>query len=183
VTSLYAFFTRILLALVLVQSVGILNQIFPDVSLVTTPRYCTNCKRSFIFYSIDIVCTYIKGFAASGALRFQEHEDTPVEYDYNIQTNNKNDRTLLGFSVEASNKMRPCPRCDFYTDFFRFFQFYGKADYAREWMLAAFAGTRTVFDSSTADFTTTPVEARAGTLHQNHHLTFPESHSHPVIAS
>lgn len=85
-----------------------------------------------------------------------------MTYDYNMLTHNKNDRTLQGFSTDASHKMKPCPHCDFYTDFSRFFQFYGKADFAQQWTLAALTGTRTVFDSSSADFTTVPQEVRSG---------------------
>jgi hypothetical protein len=61
--------------------------------------------------------------------------------------------------------MRPCPHCEFYTDFFRFFQFYGKADYANQWVLSALKGTSTVFDSSKADFQSLPLDAKAGTFH------------------
>jgi hypothetical protein len=79
-------------------------------------------------------------------------------------TQNKNDRTLIGFSTDAGQKMKPCPHCEFYTDFFRFFQFYGKADFARQWTEAALTGTRTYFDSSAADFAPVSSEARAGML-------------------
>lgn len=86
-----------------------------------------------------------------------------MTYDYNMLTQNKNDRTLQRFSTDASQKMKPCPHCDFYTDFFRFFQFYGVDDYAHQWTLAALTGKRTVFDSSTADFAKVPLDGRAGT--------------------
>jgi hypothetical protein len=69
---------------------------------------------------------------------------------------------LARFSTDASQKMRPCPNCELYTDFSRFSQFYGKTDYAHQWVLAALTGTRIVFDSSTADFQNFPEEARAG---------------------
>ena len=104
------------------------------------------------------------GFAPSGKLYFEGHDESPVTYDYNMLTQNKNDRTLQGFSTDAAQKMKPCPHCDFYTDFFRFFQFYGIADYAHQWTLAALTGQRTVFDSSTADFATIPIDGRAGKL-------------------
>jgi hypothetical protein len=77
---------------------------------------------------------------------------------------NKNEHTLAGYSVNANTKMRPCPRCELYTDFFRFFQFYGITDYANQWIMTALTGTRTVFDSSTVDFQNVPMDARGGTF-------------------
>ena len=75
-----------------------------------------------------------------------------------------NDRSLLGFSTDASQKMKPCPHCELYADFLRFVHFYGKADFAHQWTAAALTGTRTYFDSSAADFASVSTEARAGTI-------------------
>jgi hypothetical protein len=85
-----------------------------------------------------------------------------VSYTYTIETDNKNDRTLGMFSTHANDKMRPCAKCELYNDFNRLSGFYGKLDFADQWIKAALTGTRVVFDSSTADFVTMPTEVRAG---------------------
>jgi hypothetical protein len=88
--------------------------------------------------------------------------NTTVPYSYNVLHGNKNDRVLASFSTSAKSKMRPCPKCEMFTFYFRFFQFYGKHDYADRWIMAAFTGARTVFDSSAADFKAFSLEARSG---------------------
>ena len=129
-----------------------------------------------------VICNVL-GFAPSGKLYFEGHKESPLTYDYNMLTQNKNDRTLLGFSTDASQKMKPCPHCDFYTDFSRFFKFYGKADFAHQWTSAALTGTRTFFDSSAADFASISTESRSGKyraalydifkeFRRTHHLNF-----------
>jgi hypothetical protein len=78
-------------------------------------------------------------------------------------TDNKNDRTLGMFSKQAKDKMKPCAKCEFYTDFLRLSKFYGKTDFAALWIKAALTANRVVFDASTADFETMPPETRVGT--------------------
>lgn len=116
-----------------------------------------------LFCSFSHVCPSLDrtGFAASGEMTF-DLSKTPVPYTYNLQSGNKNDRTLALFSTSAKDKMRPCPKCEFYTDYFRFYLFFGATDYANRWILSALTGTRTVFDSSTADFQNVSIEARSG---------------------
>ena len=126
---------------------------------------------SFVYSIIRpsiVILTFLKrtflGFAESGQIVFEEYIDYPVSYSYNASTDNRTDHTLAAFSTNAANKMKPCSKCEYYTEFNRYSQFYGKTDYAHQWVMAALQGNRTVFDSSTADFQNLPIEARAGTL-------------------
>ena len=102
------------------------------------------------------------GFAKEGELIFEGHENIKVLYNYSLEKDNMNDRTLSRFSTDAVFKMRACGNCEYYVEFSRFSQFYGKLDYAHQWVNAAIMGTRTVFDASTADFENLSPEARAG---------------------
>lgn len=102
-------------------------------------------------------------FGLAGELTFDNFNKI-VPYSYNMKYNNKNDRILAWFSTHAHEKMRPCPKCEYFTDFYRYYMFYGKADFAHRWIMAALTGARIVFDSSAVDFKTFSLTARAGTL-------------------
>lgn len=123
-------------------------------------------KQFFTFFidrSISFRCFLMKqlGFAASGKITFDGYSD-PITYSYNEHHDNRNDRTIAMFSKLANDKMRPCSKCQFYTEFSRMSLFFGKPDFADQWIHAALKGNRTVFDSSTADFESMSLETRAG---------------------
>lgn len=100
-------------------------------------------------------------FPATGIIHF-DHFDKNVSYFYNQHNDNLNDRVLQWFSSHAKTKMKPCPNCRYYKEFERFYEFYGKTDYANKWIMTALEGERTAFDSSAPDFQEFDLEARAG---------------------
>ena len=102
------------------------------------------------------------GFPASGHIRFDQ-VGKAVRYSYNVLHGNTNDRTLAKFSKDAQQKMKPCHNCEFFHDFKRFYEYYGRMDYAHRWVMSAFEATRIVFDSGVSDFTIYSLESRART--------------------
>eukprot|EP00571_Detonula_confervacea_P007250 CAMPEP_0172330940 /NCGR_PEP_ID=MMETSP1058-20130122/61665_1 /TAXON_ID=83371 /ORGANISM="Detonula confervacea, Strain CCMP 353" /LENGTH=539 /DNA_ID=CAMNT_0013048177 /DNA_START=105 /DNA_END=1724 /DNA_ORIENTATION=- len=87
--------------------------------------------------------TNVKGcFTADGDLTIG---GTQHAYTYTPATDNKNDRTIAGFSTGAAAKMlNGCPGCP-YTDFKYFNDYYGTPTYADEWVSAALEGRSTTF--------------------------------------
>ena len=53
---------------------------------------------------------------------------------------------------------------DYYIDFQKFFNYYGRYDYADNWILSALNGERTDFTNGNNDFTGADISARAGKL-------------------
>jgi len=104
------------------------------------------------------------GFPVAGHIRFDDLGKA-VRYSYNLLHGNTNDRTLAKFSTDAYIKMKPCPNCELFHEYKRFYQYYGKMDYAHRWIMSAFEATRIVFDSSVSDFTIYSLESRASTFH------------------
>merc|ERR1719203_760339 len=69
-------------------------------------------------------------------------------YTYDPANENKNGRTIAGFSTGAAAKMLSgCPGCP-YRDFKYFNDYYGRSDYAHEWVEAAFEGRSTEFPNN-----------------------------------
>ena len=78
--------------------------------------------------------------------------DINVQYQYIPATQNKNGRTIAGFSTEAADKMRlSCDGCP-YTDHGYFYKYYGVDDYGDQWVTAALNGEATSFLRGNADF-------------------------------
>eukprot|EP00559_Dactyliosolen_fragilissimus_P007955 CAMPEP_0184871400 /NCGR_PEP_ID=MMETSP0580-20130426/40698_1 /TAXON_ID=1118495 /ORGANISM="Dactyliosolen fragilissimus" /LENGTH=600 /DNA_ID=CAMNT_0027374057 /DNA_START=350 /DNA_END=2149 /DNA_ORIENTATION=- len=74
------------------------------------------------------------------------------EYEYVPSTDNKNGRTIAGFSKSAEEKMLSgCKGCP-YKDFSEYYNYYGVADYGDKWVTAALDGTKTSFTNGNADF-------------------------------
>lgn len=86
---------------------------------------------------------------------------TEHAYTYDPATENKNGRTIAGFSTGAESKMLTgCPGCP-YTDFKYFHDYYGRSDYAHEWVEAAFEGRSTEFpQNGNANFATYSFDGR-----------------------
>lgn len=102
-------------------------------------------------------------FAASGKISYDNFNKS-IGYSYNVKSDNRNERSLQGFSSKAKNIMKPCPKCDYWKDFEKFNTFYGKSDYANQWIMAALMGSRVAFSNSVVDFEAYDLEARSGKL-------------------
>jgi len=77
-----------------------------------------------------------------------------VDYDfeYNYLTDNNNGRTLQKFSTSVDAKMISCnPGCPF-ADAQMYVDYYGRSDYADDWVLSAFDNKETEFTLGNADF-------------------------------
>jgi len=73
-------------------------------------------------------------------------------YSYDPLTDNNNGRTLRGFSTAVQEKMIECtPGCPF-ADAKMFVDYYGRPDYADEWIAAAFGKRKTQFDNGITNF-------------------------------
>jgi len=73
-------------------------------------------------------------------------------FDYDYLTDNNNGRTLQKFSTSVDAKMISCnPGCPF-ADAQMFVDYYGKPDYADDWVLSAFDNKATGFTLGNADF-------------------------------
>eukprot|EP00581_Thalassiosira_minuscula_P009037 CAMPEP_0183702442 /NCGR_PEP_ID=MMETSP0737-20130205/540_1 /TAXON_ID=385413 /ORGANISM="Thalassiosira miniscula, Strain CCMP1093" /LENGTH=594 /DNA_ID=CAMNT_0025929049 /DNA_START=270 /DNA_END=2054 /DNA_ORIENTATION=+ len=72
-------------------------------------------------------------------------------YSYDPEVNNNNGRTLAGFSLSAKQKMMDCESCP-YKDFAMFYEYYGTALYADDWINSALKGSTTSLSNGNADF-------------------------------
>ena len=102
----------------------------------------------------------IKGFAESGTVSIAGI-GSPFSYSYNPTVDNDNGRTIQGFSTGADSKMRKNGSGDYYVDFQKFFDYYGRYDYADHWIQSAFSSGRTDFPNGIADFTGVSAAGRA----------------------
>eukprot|EP00984_Skeletonema_dohrnii_P004219 scaffold1490_cov121-Skeletonema_dohrnii-CCMP3373.AAC.2 len=80
-------------------------------------------------------------------------------YTYTAATENKNGRTIAGFSTQLEDKLKNGPGAP-YADFEYFRKYYGTSDYADQWVNAAFEGGRTSFTNGNADFSQYGMEGR-----------------------
>jgi len=75
------------------------------------------------------------------------------DFSYDYTVDNKNGRTLKGFSTSVQSKMIVCdPGCPF-VDAEMFADYYGRPDYGDHWVESAFNGEKTSFVNGDADFT------------------------------
>jgi len=88
---------------------------------------------------------------ATGEVKLDGASNQVFRYSYPVTTANYNDRTLQSLSTKVESEMLTCPRCP-YKDAQYFSDYYGRADYANEYILAAFEGKRTNFEDGNADF-------------------------------
>ena len=87
---------------------------------------------------------------------------TTYEYTYDIDTNNDNGRTIQGFSKGADQSMRVNGVGAYFTTFQKFFDYYGRFDYADAFVLAAFNGDAATLNGKTFDFTSYDFTGKAG---------------------
>lgn len=87
-------------------------------------------------------------FPMGGVLKTKDGtQDVVGSYSYSLENDNRNDRTIAGFSTQAGEKMSDM------VDFEHFKAYYGMADYANHWVTSAFDGVSTQFVNGNADFT------------------------------
>lgn len=85
-------------------------------------------------------------------------------YRYNISADNRSERTIRSMSVNAHYKQRPCGNCEYFKEFEKFAEYYGKPAFANKFIESAFDGTKVSFKHGDWDFTHYDREARAGKL-------------------
>lgn len=74
-----------------------------------------------------------------------------LPYTYEPLVDNKNGRTLRGFSTAAQAKMGECENCP-YVDYRKYTDYYGSFDYGDEWVTAALEQRVTKFKQHNTDF-------------------------------
>lgn len=73
--------------------------------------------------------------------------EVELAYSYNINSDNRNKRTIAGFSTGIESKMlKDCKGCPFEI-FEAYNDYYGQPDYADAWVLHALNGTDLVYDN------------------------------------
>jgi hypothetical protein len=77
-------------------------------------------------------------------------QDT-IQYSYDFQINNKNARTLAGFSTSAKDLMHDCDTCPYKT-YEKFIQYYGEYDYGHQIITTALYQGQTSFKNGNHDF-------------------------------
>ena len=110
------------------------------------------------------------GFASEGSV---EIEGVGIlEYFYDPTKDNRNNRTLQGFSTQAKELMWDCQfgashsNCP-YPTYSKFYQYYGVFDYGDQWIQAAFEKKTTQFSNGNADFSAYTEAGRAGKFMAN----------------
>lgn len=89
-------------------------------------------------------------FASSGTMKIGINMEE-YSYSYSLGDDNQNGRTIQGFSTSARDKMLTCANCP-YAEYEKYFDYYGHADYADKWVMAALDGSITSFNNGNADF-------------------------------
>lgn len=89
----------------------------------------------------------------NGTIQLHGIKSKPLPYSYDPQTDNKNGRTLAGFSIGAEEKMAKCDACP-YVDYAKYLNYYGEYDYGHQYVSAAFAQRSTNFSHGNVDFST-----------------------------
>ncbi len=84
-------------------------------------------------------------------------------YTYDVNKDNVNGRTIMGFSTNALDEMWNCTTCPYET-FNKYVNYYGMPDYGHRLILAALDGARTKFQNGNLDFSEEKRPVRAGEL-------------------
>mmetsp|Transcript_7559 Transcript_7559/g.15684 ORF Transcript_7559/g.15684 Transcript_7559/m.15684 type:complete len:511 (+) Transcript_7559:105-1637(+) len=130
---------------------GVTNIIVQYQTSTIQERY-VNCQVGALQITNTVGC-----FVDSGNLSINGES---YSYTYNLVTENQNGRTIQGFSTEAEDKMHKCTNCP-YEEFLKYYNYYGKFDYANQWILAALEGLPTDFTNGNADFSEYTFDGRA----------------------
>jgi len=79
---------------------------------------------------------------------------TMYPYTYDIEKDNKNGRTIQGFSTSAESKMYECNNGCPYTEYEKYFKYFGDHDYADKWIMAGLKKEKVTYSSGKSfDFT------------------------------
>jgi len=100
-------------------------------------------------------------FEASGSVTIG---GLSYDYTYTIETHNDNGRTLQGFSTGADKSMRENGDGPYFSTFQKFYDYYGRFDYADAYVLAAFDGSAVTMNGKTFDFSSYDFVGKAGTF-------------------
>lgn len=101
--------------------------------------------------------------AQNGTVQLDGIKSKPLSYTYDPMTDNKNGRTLAGFSTGAEKKMAKCEACP-YVDYDKYLTYYGQFDYGNHYVSAAFEQRQTNFTNGNVDFSTYSVPALSRTI-------------------
>jgi hypothetical protein len=97
-----------------------------------------------------ILLFILAGFNASGTFNLTDSGKS-FEYEYVVEQDNVNYRTIAGFSTDAKERMWDCDGCP-YDTYTKFFDYYGEYDYADQIITAAFNGGKTSLKNGNNDF-------------------------------
>lgn len=87
--------------------------------------------------------------------------DDKFKYEYDVSNDNKNGRSLAGFSTAAEAKMYACSKGCPHDEYEKYYKYYGVHDYANQMVLAAFNKDPTTFTNGNADFSESSFSYRA----------------------
>ena len=95
-------------------------------------------------YKNSLCAVPFLGLVAGGTLRADKVADE-ITYEYTVESDNDNGRTLKKFSTDANTRMRPGDDTSkaYFTDFQKFVNYYNAFDYADKIISAGFDGTNT----------------------------------------
>jgi hypothetical protein len=82
----------------------------------------------------------------------------PLAYEYLPSTDNRNGRTLAGFSLQAEKKMGSCAACP-YVDYKKYVDYFGAPDYGHQWISAALERRQPTLENGSVDFGNLPIQA------------------------
>jgi hypothetical protein len=94
---------------------------------------------------------------AAGELELEGIHAVSLAYEYLPDTDNRNGRTLAGFSQQAEKKMGLCAACP-YVDYQKYLDYFGAPDYGHQWISAALERRSPTLSNGSVDFGTLPVE-------------------------
>jgi hypothetical protein len=96
-------------------------------------------------------CALFLGLASSASILVEDYG--AYLYKYSVTSDNINKRTLAGFSTDAEELMRTCPTSTcLFPDYKKFFEFFGRYDYADYIITKAFDGQATELNLGNSDF-------------------------------
>merc|ERR1712106_426415 len=101
---------------------------------------------------------------------------TMYPYTYEPMKDNKNGRTIQGFSTSAESKMYTCTNGCPYAEYNKYFEYYGDHDYADKWIMAGLKGEKVTyssgksFDFSKYGFPGRKEVVKKGTVYSNFYM-------------
>jgi hypothetical protein len=127
-------------------------------------------SRVWFWLTLLLLLFNLAGFNSSGTCTVSDELGTSFEYEYVVEQDNVNYRTIAGFSTDAKEKMWDCDACP-YNTYSKFFDYYGEYDYADQIISAAFNGTKTNLKNGNSDFSLYTGIGRTGMFFARHCLS------------